>query len=91
METATLAASLRPPKCPKLDWNSCLCHLRPSETSKSEPLTAFGDRSWKALFHGAGVQNDKTYTFLLENGADPAFLEEFTTDPATRRTHTSSI
>ena len=73
IQSGTLAASARPAKLSRLDWDSCLCHNGLDRSrSDSEPLTSFTERSWKSLLHAAALRKDRTAVFLSENGADPS-------------------
>ena len=63
---AISGASVRPAKTYKLDWSSCLFHVRNTGSS----LTNFGERSWRTLWRAAEVHRDKTFIFLRDSGAD---------------------
>ena len=76
MESGTLAASLRPAKLSRLDWDSCLCHSELG-SSRSEQLTSFRKKSWTFLLYAAGIRKDRLSVFLSENGADPAVPRGF--------------
>ena len=67
MDVQTVSgASVRPAKTSKLDWSSCLCHVR----DVSGPLTSFTERNWQTFCRAAEIHRDKTYIFLRVNGAD---------------------
>lgn len=61
-EEAVLGAAPRPPKHPKLDKSSCLCHVR----DVSGRLIDF-EKSWSTLLRAAEIRCDKRSSFSMFN------------------------